>query len=136
MNIIDHAISLQGSVMQICIALGGFSKKKYFYFQTRCYLFTHHASEWSLFFFFPQKGLFTVLETEITTITKLTATATIIGGVITVTCYCVFHYLLYYDYHNSFTYIMSFNIYSKSERYCYLNFKNEKPKVQRAKSLA
>lgn len=90
----------------------------------------------SLSFFFSQKGLFTVLGTEITTITKLTATATIIGGVITVTCYCVFHYLLYYDYHNSFIYIMSFTIYSKSERYCYLNFKNEKPKVQRAKSLA
>lgn len=30
---------------------------------------------------------------------------------------------------------MSFNIYSKSERYYYLNFKNKKLKVQRAKSL-
>lgn len=37
--------------MQICIALGGFSKKVYSYFQTRCYLFTHHASERSLYSF-------------------------------------------------------------------------------------
>lgn len=115
----------KGQLYKFALHLGDFPRKSIFIFKRGAI---------SLLIML-QKGLFTVLETEITIVTKLTATATIIGGVITVTCYRVFHYLLYYDHHNSFTYIMSFDIYSKSERYCYLNFKNEKPKVQRAKSL-
>lgn len=126
----------KGQLCKFALHLVDFPRKSIFIFKLGAISLLIMLQNGLSFFFFPQKGLFTVLETEITTITKLTATATIIGGVITVTCYCVFHYLLYYDYHNSFTYIMSFNIYSKSERYCYLNFKNEKPKVQRAKSLA
>ena len=126
MNIIDHGVSLQGSVMQICIALGGFSKKVYSYFQTRCYLFTHHASERSLYSFGNRNN--NNNQTHSNSYYYWLSNYSVLHVTV---CFIISYIMIIIILSH-----MSFNIYSKSERYCYLNFKNEKLKVQRAKSLA
>lgn len=45
------AFLYKGQLCKFALHLVDFPRKKYFYFQTRCYLFTHHASERSLYSF-------------------------------------------------------------------------------------